>query len=118
MASDGNALAEQLQKLGIDKVESYPNCHPDTNPVDIYRSHITGLLQEITGVDPKIIYPAIQWTQTLDKGDAILAVPALRVKGKKPGDLAEEWVSKVSRVLLQLLYLLTDSIIRSSPSLP
>ncbi|KAJ4211102.1 arginyl-tRNA synthetase [Fusarium solani] len=94
MASDGNALAEQLQKLGIDKVESYPNCHPDTNPVDIYRSHITGLLQEITGVDPKIIYPAIQWTQTLDKGDAILAVPALRVKGKKPGELAEEWVSK------------------------
>ncbi|KAF5007232.1 hypothetical protein FDECE_6426 [Fusarium decemcellulare] len=94
MATDGNALAGQLQKLGIDKVESYPNCHPDTNPVDIYRSHITGILHEITGVDPKIIYPAIQWTQTLDKGDAILAVPALRVKGKKPQELAEEWVSK------------------------
>ncbi|KAM0230777.1 hypothetical protein ACHAPO_009060 [Fusarium lateritium] len=94
MATDGNALADQLKQLGINSVESYPNCHPDTNPVDIYRSHITGLLAPITGVDPSIIYPAIQWTQTLDKGDAILAVPALRVKGKKPQELAEEWVSK------------------------
>ncbi|KAM5351139.1 hypothetical protein ACJ41O_003862 [Fusarium nematophilum] len=94
MANNADALADQLQRLGIDQIASYPNCHPDTNPVDIYRSHITGLLHDITGVDPKIIYPAIQWTQTLDKGDAIVAVPALRVKGKKPQELAEEWVAK------------------------
>ncbi|EMT64258.1 Arginyl-tRNA synthetase, cytoplasmic [Fusarium odoratissimum] len=94
MATDANALADQLQQLGLDNIESFPGCHPDTNPVDIYRSHITSLLAPITGVDPKIIYPAIQWTQTLDKGDAILAVPALRVKGKKPQELAEEWVAQ------------------------
>lgn len=92
---DVNTLADQLKQLGIDKVEHYPNCHPETNPIDIYRSHITGLLHEITGIDTSIIYPAIQWTQSLDKGDAIVAVPALRVKGKKPNELAEEWVSKV-----------------------
>lgn len=96
MATDGNALAAQLQQLGLDKVEAYPNCYPDTNPVDVYRSHICSLMHEITGVDPTIIYPAIQWTSTLDKGDAILAVPALRVKGKKPNELAQEWVAKVS----------------------
>ncbi|KAF4980758.1 hypothetical protein FZEAL_3313 [Fusarium zealandicum] len=94
MATDGNDLAGQLKQLGLDKIEAYPNCHPDTNPVDIYRSHIADLLKDVTGVDPKIIYPAIQWTQTLDKGDAILAVPALRVKGRKPQELAEEWVAK------------------------
>ena len=100
MASDGNALASQLQQLGLDKVESHPNAHPETNPVDIYRSHITTLMHEITGIDTALIYPAVQWTQSLDKGDAILAVPALRVKGKKPGDLAQEWVAKVTHIIL------------------
>lgn len=94
--ADGNSLADKLSKLGLEKVETYPNSYPDINPVDIYRSHITELMAQITGVDPKIIYPAVQWTQTLDKGDAILAVPALRIKGKgKPGELAEEWAAKV-----------------------
>ena len=100
--ADGNSLADQLSKLGLNKIESYPNSYPEINPVDIYRSHITDLLHGVTGVDPTIIYPAIQWTQTLDKGDAILAVPALRVKGKKPGDLAQEWVSKVHWLSLML----------------
>ncbi|KPM43684.1 Arginine--tRNA ligase, cytoplasmic [Neonectria ditissima] len=95
MASvDTNALAAQLERLGLDKVDKYPNCFPDVNPVDIYRSHITSLMHEVTGIDTAIIYPAVQWTQSLDKGDAILAVPALRVKGKKPAELAEEWIAK------------------------
>lgn len=93
---DPNALAAQLERLGLDKVERYPNCFPETNPVDVYRSHITSLMHEVTGIDTALIYPAVQWTQSLDKGDAILAVPALRVKGKKPNDLAVEWIAKVS----------------------
>lgn len=97
MASGSSVLADQLQRLNIDKIDSYPNAHPETNPVDIYRSHITTLLHGVTGIDTSIIYPAVQWTQSLDKGDAILAVPALRVKGKKPAELAEEWVSKVGQ---------------------
>lgn len=95
MASvDPNALAAQLERLGLDKVERYPNCFPETNPVDVYRSHITSLMHEVTGIDTALIYPAVQWTQSLDKGDAILAVPALRVKGKKPNELAVEWIAK------------------------
>ncbi|KAK7417217.1 arginyl-tRNA synthetase [Neonectria magnoliae] len=95
MASvETNALAAQLERLGLEKVEKYPNCFPEVNPIDIYRSHITSLMHEVTGIDPAIIYPAVQWTQSLDKGDAILAVPALRVKGKKPAELAEEWIAK------------------------
>lgn len=98
-SSDTSVLADQLQRLNIDKIESYPNSHPETNPVDIYRSHITTLLHGVTGIDTNLIYPAVQWTQSLDKGDALLAVPALRVKGKKPGELAEEWVSKVKQAV-------------------
>ena len=89
-------LTEKLAAVGFtSKISSYPNSSPEVNPVDIYRSHITDLLVQVTGVESKIIYPALAWTSTLDKGDLTLAVPALRVKGKKPTELAKEWVDKV-----------------------
>ncbi|RDA84742.1 hypothetical protein CP532_6931, partial [Ophiocordyceps camponoti-leonardi (nom. inval.)] len=93
MASDASfdALAKRFQHLPL--IDRYPNCFPDRNPVDIYRAHITSILQKITGVEPSIIYPAVQWTTTLDKGDLTLAIPALRVKGK-PDDLGKQWLEK------------------------
>ena len=73
----------------------YPDSYPDLNPVDFYRAHIAEQLAPIAGVDAKDVYTRLQWTQTLDKGDLTLPVPALRVKGKKPQELAEEWGQKV-----------------------
>lgn len=88
-------LSTKLSSLGLkDPLPSYPNCHPEVNPFDVYRAHITSILADVTGVDAAIIYPALAWTQTLDKGDLVLAVPALRVKGKKPGELATAWAEK------------------------
>lgn len=85
-----------MQKLGLeDKLESFPNSYPELNPTDVYRAHITSILADITGADKSIIYPQLQWTMTLDKGDLILPVAALRIKGKKPQDLALEWAEKV-----------------------
>ncbi|OCL06873.1 hypothetical protein AOQ84DRAFT_68288, partial [Glonium stellatum] len=88
-------LAATLKNFGLESVPEAPNTYPALNPVDIYRSHITELLASVSGIDPKIIYPALQWTQTLDKGDLTLPVPALRVKGKKPAELAVELGEKV-----------------------
>jgi len=89
-------LAEKLKSLGLEEdLPKFPKCYPEVNPVDIYRAHLTSILTEVTGVDTSIIYPALQWTNTLDKGDMVLPVPALRVKGKKPNELALEWVEKV-----------------------
>ena len=65
------------------------------NPVDVYRAHISKELAALTGLDTTEIYPRLQWTQTLEKGDLVLPVPALRIKGKKPNDLAEELAEKV-----------------------
>lgn len=65
------------------------------NPVDVYRAHISKELTSLTGLDATEIYPRLQWTQTLDKGDLVLPVPALRIKGKKPNELAAEIVEKV-----------------------
>ncbi|KAI1151566.1 arginyl-tRNA synthetase [Nemania diffusa] len=72
----GQSLVAQLEKLG--SLDKYPNCYPEVNPLDIYRAHITSILHEITGVDNAIIYNALQWTLSLDKGDMVIAIPALR----------------------------------------
>jgi arginyl-tRNA synthetase len=92
-------LTEKLKTLSVTPLREYPNCFPDVNPVDVYRSHLTSILTEVTGVDAKIVYPALQWTQTLEKGDLVLPVPALRVKGKKPDELAAEWIQKVCVII-------------------
>jgi arginyl-tRNA synthetase len=89
-------LATALKALGISKVPQEPNTYPALNPVDIYRSHITELLAPLAGVDNKIVYNSLQWPNTLDKGDLVLAVPALRLKGKKPPEIALELSEKVN----------------------
>ncbi|KAG8166007.1 hypothetical protein KVR01_004559 [Diaporthe batatas] len=95
MATGIDELVKLTSSLSLDTIrEKFPNCYPETNPVDVYRAHLTNVLHEVTGVDPKIIYPAIQWTQGLDKGDLIVAAPALRVRGKKPDELVKEWEEK------------------------
>ncbi|KAJ2898603.1 Arginine--tRNA ligase cytoplasmic [Zalerion maritima] len=95
MASDSvDQLAEHLKKLPISDIAPFPNCYPKDNLVDVYRSHLTTILHNITGVDTKIVYVAIGWTNSLDKGDMQMAIPALRVKGKKPDELGAEWLAK------------------------
>jgi arginyl-tRNA synthetase len=92
-----NFLEEKLKSLDLSEpLPTYPGCYPDCNPTDVYRAHLTSILADVTGVDSAIIYPSLQWTNTLDKGDLVLPIPALRVKGKKPNELAEEWAAKVS----------------------
>ncbi|KAK3323055.1 hypothetical protein B0H66DRAFT_473984 [Apodospora peruviana] len=88
-------LAKQVEGLTFEAIaDKYPNCHPEINPFDLYRAHLANVLSGITGVDSSIIYPNLAWTLSLDKGDLTLAAPALRIKGKKPDQLAElakEW---------------------------
>lgn len=89
-------LVQLTTDLKLDEIrDKFPACYPETNPVDVYRLHLATLLEKITGQTSKIIYPLIQWTQGLDKGDLVIATPAFRVKGKKPNEQAEEWAAKV-----------------------
>lgn len=97
-------LSAQLSAIGIEQVPQQPNTYPALNPVDIYRSHITDLLAPVAGVDPNIVFNALQWTNTLEKGDLILAAPALRLKGKKPDELATELAGKVRFALYILRF--------------
>jgi arginyl-tRNA synthetase len=74
----------------LSKAMTVSNSYPSLNPVDIYREHISGILGPIVGLEPSAVYPKLLWTQTQDKGDLMLPVPALQIKGKKPQQLAAE----------------------------
>lgn len=100
MATASDAAVDKLVKLvsdlSLDQIrDKYPLCYPERNPLDVYRLHLTNVLEKITGADPKVIYSVISWTAGLDKGDLVIASPALRVKGKKPDEQAKEWGEKV-----------------------
>ncbi|KAL6690361.1 arginyl-tRNA synthetase [Trichoderma pleuroticola] len=88
-------LTSLVNGLTLDSVtEKYPQAHPEINPLDLYRAHLSNVLAGISGVDTQLIYPAINWTTGLDKGDFVLAVPALRIKGEKPDALATKWAGE------------------------
>jgi arginyl-tRNA synthetase len=90
------SLQEELSSLGIDdKLPEFAESNPTTNPVDVYRCYISHVLAPITGVDFSLVYPALEWTQSFEKGDLILAAPRLRIKGRKPDELVKEWSEKV-----------------------
>jgi arginyl-tRNA synthetase len=88
-------LASILKTVGISEVPTAPNTYPDLNPFDVYRSHIAHLISTYIDADRSVIQGALQWTNSLDKGDLAMAAPALRIKGKKPDALAQEIVEKV-----------------------
>lgn len=91
-----NQLAQKVEGLTLDGLaQKYPTAHPEINPLDLYRAHLSDVLSKISGVETSIIYPVVMWTQSLDKGDFVVAVPALRIKGKKADVLAQEWAEKV-----------------------
>lgn len=93
-------LKEALETLNLQtpapNPHKFPDFYPEYNPLDIYRAHLADILSGVTGVAAGNIYPCIQWTQTLGKGDLVLPVPALRVKGGKPTDLAHTWAKEVN----------------------
>lgn len=67
------------------------------NPVDLFRSYITEELSKLSGVSKDLIFPALEWTSASDRGDLVIPIPRLRVKGTPPAQLATEWAEKFPR---------------------
>ncbi|KAF3936348.1 hypothetical protein ABW19_dt0210535 [Dactylella cylindrospora] len=83
-----------LNELGISEpLPKFENASVTTNPIDIFRSYVAEEMSKITGVNRDLVYPALEWTQDMKKGDLIMAVPRLRVKGD-PKALAVTWAEK------------------------
>ena len=75
--------------------EEFLDAHPHLNPMDTYRIYIANTLEDITGVEATTIFPLLQRPQTLDNGDLLLPVSALRIKGDAPDVLAACWTEQV-----------------------
>ncbi|OGM46105.1 arginyl-tRNA synthetase [Aspergillus bombycis] len=89
-AADLTVAVEGLKLQSTTETSKFPNSFPSLNPIDLYREHIAEKLGAASGIEAEKIYTRLQWSSTLDKGDLLLPVPALGIKGKKPQDLAEE----------------------------
>ena len=87
-----DSIAKSMANLHVSADAKAGFAH--SNPVDVYRYHISETLAPITGKPSSEIYERLAWTQTFDKGDLGLPVPALRIQGKKPGELAIEFAEK------------------------
>uniref|UniRef100_A0A060T6X7 arginine--tRNA ligase n=1 Tax=Blastobotrys adeninivorans TaxID=409370 RepID=A0A060T6X7_BLAAD len=91
-------LADKLSKLGIkDDVKVFPGSNPILNPVDLFRSYITQELARVSGVSEDLIYPALEWTNTPERGDLVIPIPRLRLKGQNPQELAEKWAGEFNK---------------------
>lgn len=87
-------ISSSLEKLSLKEPTKYEGSYPEYNTVDLLRNYITQELSKISGVEPKLIFPALEWTNTLDRGDLLIPIPRLRIKGAKPQELATEWAEK------------------------
>jgi len=74
-------LSKQLSKLHLQAPEFIEGSYPEYNVVDLCRNYIAGQLSKLTGVDKKIAYDSLAWSIVLEKGDLIVPLPRLRLKG-------------------------------------
>lgn len=79
-------ISEKITSLSIEEMAKAKN------PVDFYRQYIAEKLAPILSRKDSELVPLLQWTTTMDKGDLMFPVAALRIKGKPPQDLAKEVV--------------------------
>lgn len=95
--ADVKAITNQLTKLGVNTPETITNSSPEYNVIDLFRNYITNELYQLTQVDKSIIFESLDIPTTMDKGDLIIPIPRLRLKGINPKEKAAEWASNINK---------------------
>lgn len=91
--ADITTLTQKLSALGIkEPVAPYPGSNPELNPIDLFRSYITKELSRVSGIDQEKIFPALEWTNTSDRGDLIIPIPRI-ARAKNHEELAAQWTA-------------------------
>lgn len=91
--SDVKVISQQLKTLGIDTPQVVEGSFPEHSVLDLLRNYITDELHELTKVDKKIVFESLDIPNTLEKGDLIIPIPRLRLKGINPKEKAVEWAA-------------------------
>lgn len=97
MAATVDNITQSLHKLGLEQPEILPESYPQLNPIDVLRNYITKELSQVSGVDKDLIFQALDTPTTMDKGDLIIPLPRLRLKGVNPKDKAIEWAESFNK---------------------
>lgn len=86
-------ITSSLKSLGLEQPTANAESQPEFNVIDVMRNYITDELHKISegAVAKDLIFPALDTPTTLDKGDLIIPIPRLRLKGINPKEKAEEW---------------------------
>lgn len=96
VVKDALLLSEECQAAAapatVDSIPSIEGSAPETNPMDVFKNLIASQLNQISGVDAKLIYESLDLPRSLEHGDLAVAVPRLRVKGN-PAQFAQQWAA-------------------------
>lgn len=79
-----------LSKLGLSQPTALPSSYPDFNVYDLLRNYVADELSLISSVDKSLILQSLDSPNSLDKGDLIIPLPRLKVKGNIK-EKAVEW---------------------------
>ncbi|KAK9459014.1 uncharacterized protein V1516DRAFT_693085 [Lipomyces oligophaga] len=94
--ADIEEITAKVSALGFDKPSLYPapTLNLSGNPFDLFRSHIAALLAPISGVAPDLLVTSLENTLLPERGDMVIAIPRLRIKGQDPEQLAAKWAEE------------------------
>ncbi|KAI7850352.1 hypothetical protein BDC45DRAFT_518620 [Circinella umbellata] len=89
----GEEIAAGAAPAKLDTVPQLPGTSPETNVMDVFKNVIATQMNQISGVDTKLLFDALDLPRSLENGDLAIAVPRLRVKGN-PAQFAQEWAKQ------------------------
>lgn len=96
-STDIYSITKGLAKLGMDQPKAVEKSYPDHNVLDVMRNYIAEELSRVSQVEPSIVFEALDIPTTMDKGDLLVPIPRLRLKGVNPKEKALEWSQSLNK---------------------
>ena len=98
-------MARQIEVPVEESTSPYPDAFPQINPLDHYRIALADELARLTGIaERNVIFSALDRALVLERGDLVLAIPRLRIKGATPVEVCEKLASEVSLSTLAIVF--------------
>ncbi|KAI3399596.1 hypothetical protein diail_6235 [Diaporthe ilicicola] len=97
-----DGLETALGHLHLDPLPAFKSTSPLDKPLDIARSYLAKLVEEVTDVESDVAYNAIQWPNNVVNGDLVVILPKLS-RGVDPHEYALKILPKFPRCPLFVL---------------